>query len=329
MVYCLAVLIRRGTEEAAPLRTLVTGGAGFVGANLTRHLLDRGHDVVVLDDLSTGYRSNLDGLPATLHVGSILDTELLAELAANAESIVHLAARGSVSRSVADPARTNEVNVTGTLNVLQAARERNVHMIVASSSSVYGANLTLPKREDLVPQPMSPYAVSKLAAESYGVAFANTYGLETLVFRFFNIYGPLQSARHAYAAVIPCFLSALLDGERLQVFGDGMQSRDFTSVWSVVTILADAIERRVTHDRPVNLAFGASTTLLELIERLERLTGLTAAVEHREPRVGDVRASQADNSVLRSLFPQATPQSLDEGLANTIAWFRETNAKQW
>lgn len=311
------------------MRTLVTGGAGFVGANLTRHLIERGHDVVVIDDLSTGYRSNLEGVPATLHVGSILDLGLLKELAAEADSIVHLAARGSVPRSVADPARSNEVNVTGTLNVLQAARERNVHTIVASSSSVYGANLTLPKREDLLPQPMSPYAVSKLAAESYGVAFATTYDLPTLVFRFFNIYGPLQSARHAYAAVIPCFISALLDGQPLQVFGDGKQSRDFTSIASVVAILADAAERRVTYERPVNLAFGTSTTLLELIERLEDLTGVRAAVEHRAARVGDVRASQADNAVLRSLFPQASPQALDAGLAGTIDWFRETNAKQW
>ena len=316
-------------RQVRPVKTLVTGGAGFVGSNLTRHLAVQGHDVTVLDDLSTGYRSNLDGVDATLHIGSILDVGLLSELVADVDSIVHLAARGSVPRSVADPARSNEVNVTGTLNVLQAAREQNVHTIVASSSSVYGSNLTLPKREDLLPQPMSPYAVSKLAAESYGTAFSSTYGLPTLVFRFFNIYGPLQSARHAYAAVIPCFLSAILDGRRLQVFGDGRQSRDFTSVSSVVDILTDAVERRVSHDRPVNLAFGTSTTLLNLIQELQELTGRDAAVDFLEPRAGDVRASQADNSVLRSLFPNAAPQALKNGLTDTIAWFQKTDAKQW
>ncbi len=311
------------------MKVLVTGGAGFVGGNLCRHLVGRGHQVTVIDDLSTGYRSNLIGVPARLHVGSILDAELLAGLVVDADAIVHLAARGSVPRSVDDPLRTNKVNVAGTLNVLEAARQGNVYTIVASSSSVYGANPTQPKHEELTPRPLSPYAVSKLAAESYGIAFASTYGLETLVFRFFNIYGPLQSARHAYAAVIPCFLSALIDGEPLKVFGDGKQSRDFTSVYSVVSVLADAIERRVTYQRPVNLAFGTSTTLLDLIAHLEELTGLKAKVNHFASRVGDVRCSRADNRVLRSLFPSAVARPLDEGLADTISWFRETSAKQW
>lgn len=310
------------------MQVVVTGGAGFVGANLCRVLLDEGHDVLVLDDLSTGYRSNLDGLDIDLHVGSILDVDLLAQLVVGADSIVHLAARGSVPRSVADPARTNDVNVTGTLNVLQAARGVDAHVIVASSSSVYGANLITPKREDLAPQPMSPYAVSKLAAESYGLAFQTTYDLDTLVFRFFNIYGPLQSARHPYAAVVPCFISALLDGENLKVFGDGKQSRDFTSVRSVTTILADAVRMRVIHDRPVNLAFGGNVTLLELVEHLERLTERPALLDLLEPRVGDVRASQADSTVLRSLFPDARAETLDDGLQAALTWFLETDAKQ-
>lgn len=284
--------------------------------------------MIVIDDLSTGYRSNLDGLDVDLRVGSILDVDLLAQLVAGASSIVHLAARGSVPRSVADPVRTNNVNVVGTLNVLQAARRVDAHVIVASSSSVYGANLTTPKREDLTPQPISPYAVSKLAAESYGLAFQTTYNLDTLVFRFFNIYGPLQSARHPYAAVIPCFISALLDGEHLKVFGDGTQSRDFTSVRSVTTILADAVRRRVTHHRPVNLAFGGNVTLLELIAHLERLTERPAVLDLLEPRIGDVRASQADSTVLRSLFPDARAETLDDGLQAALTWFLETGAKQ-
>lgn len=311
------------------MRVIVTGGAGFVGANLCRVLLDDNHEVVVIDDLSTGYRSNLDGLEVELHVGSILDVDLLAKVVAGADSIVHLAARGSVPRSVADPVRTNNVNVTGTLNVLQAARGVQAHVIVASSSSVYGSNLTTPKREDLTPQPMSPYAVSKLATESYGLAFQTTYNLDTLVFRFFNIYGPLQSARHPYAAVIPCFISAMLDGEHVKVFGDGQQSRDFTSVRSVTTILADAVRRRVTHERPVNLAFGGNVTLLELITHLERLTERAAVVDVFEPRVGDVRASQADSTVLQTLFPDTRAETLEDGLQAALNWFRETNANQW
>lgn len=310
------------------MRVLVTGGAGFVGANLTRHLLTRGHEVTVLDDLSTGYRSNLNGVDATLHVGSILDTDVLDPLVAAADSVVHLAARGSVPRSLADPARTNLVNVTGTLNVLQAARARSTHVLVASSSSVYGANPALPKREDQVAMPVSPYAVSKLATESYTVAFARSYGLDTLPFRFFNIYGPLQSARHDYAAVIPCFFSALLDDAPLTVHGDGRQSRDFTSISSVVAVLTDAVERRVTHTGPVNLAFGTNTDLLTLIDQMQDLTGRTAKVEHTPTRTGDVRASLADNTVLRSLFPDAAPQPLGDGLAATLAWFRETDARQ-
>ena len=311
------------------MKVLVTGGAGFVGANLCRALVADGHEVLIVDDLSTGYRSNLAGLNVDLQEGSILDADLLGRVLVGVDSVVHLAARGSVPRSVADPVRTNEVNVTGTLRVLLAAREVNAHVIVASSSSVYGSNTASPKHEGLTPQPMSPYAVSKLACESYGIAFQTTYGLDTLVFRFFNIFGPLQSARHPYAAVVPCFVSALLDDEHLKVFGDGTQSRDFTSVRSVTRILTDAVRRRVTHDRPVNLAFGGNVTLLELIEHLERLTGRPAVLDLLDPRVGDVRASQADSTVLRSLFPDARAETLDDGLQAALTWFLETDAKQW
>lgn len=306
----------------------MTGGAGFVGANLCRELVLRGHDVVVLDDLSTGYRSNLHGVDVQLVVGSILDQQTLEDVCRGAEAVVHLAARGSVPRSVQDPAATNAVNVTGTLNVLQAARKSDAHVIVASSSSVYGSNMSMPKHEGLRPEPMSPYAVSKLGAESYALAFQKTYGLRTLTFRFFNIYGPLQSARHVYAAVIPSFVAALLEGSPLKIFGDGLQSRDFTAVGSVVRILCDAVERGVSHDQPVNLAFGTRTTLLELLTTLESLTGRAAAVEWCEPRPGDVRASQADNSLLRSLFPEARSDSLKEGLELTLDWFAQTDARQ-
>lgn len=310
------------------MRVLVTGGAGFVGGNLCRVLLSQGHDVVVLDDLSTGFRSNLEGLDAELIVGSILDVDLVDKAASGAQSIVHLAAQCSVPLSVADPEPTNLVNVCGTLNVLQAARREKAHVIVASSSAVYGANPSLPKHEGLVPEPLSPYGVSKLATESYALAFQESYGLPALAMRFFNIYGPLQAPRHHYAAVVPSFIAALRDGKPLTIFGDGLQSRDFTSIGSVTPIIADAIGRRVSYPRPVNVAFGISTSLLELAAQLQVLTGRKPLIEWLPARPGDIRASQADNSLLRTLFPDATAQTLEEGLRITLQWFDETDARQ-
>lgn len=311
------------------MKILITGGAGFVGGNLCRVLAAGDHEIRVLDDLSTGYRSNIDGVGVDLTVGSILDPVAVKKVMCGVDAVVHLAALGSVPRSVADPLATNETNVNGSLHVLQAAREVDAYVIVASSSSVYGSNLTTPKHEALVPQPMSPYAVSKLASESYGIAFQKSYGLQTLVFRFFNIFGPLQSARHPYAAVVPSFVSALVDEDPLQIFGDGLQSRDFTSITSVTNVIAEALRRRVTHEYPVNLAFGTNTNLLELVDRLILISGRKSEVEHLPPRVGDVRTSQADNTVLRSLFASIQPESLDDGLERTVSWFLETNAKQW
>ena len=196
-------------------------------------------------------------------------------------------------------------------------------MSVASSSSVYGANPELPKHEGLRAVPMSPYAVSKLATESYATAFAHCYGLETMPFRFFNVFGPLQAAGHAYAAVIPQFVSAAMDGRPLPLDGDGSQSRDFTFVGTVVRVLADAARRRVTSPDPVNLAFGTSTTLRELIALVEQRLGRSVDVESRPPRAGDVPHSQADPSRLLALFPDVAPVPLEEGLDQTMAWFAQ------
>jgi UDP-glucose 4-epimerase len=207
--------------------------------------------------------------------------------------------------------------------VLEAARRAGgVHVIVASSSSVYGSNPTLPKVEDLVPMPMSPYAASKLATESYALAHAASFGMDVLAFRFFNVFGPLQPAGHAYAAVVPAFVDAALGGRPLPVQGDGGQTRDFTYVATVAGILTDAVERRVTHERPVNLAFGSRVSLLELIELLGGILGTELTVELGPARTGDVRDSQADHARLRSLFPDVVPVDLETGLRETIAWFR-------
>jgi len=305
------------------MRVVITGGAGFIGANLARLLLDEGDEVVVVDDLSTGFERNLAGLDVDLRVGSILDDNVLDAAVAGADAVVHLAAVPSVPRSVADPLTSHMANATGTLKVLDAARRSThpPHVTVASSSSVYGANPELPKHEDLRCVPMSPYAVSKLATESYATAFAHCYGLETMPFRFFNVFGPLQAAGHAYAAVIPQFVSAALEGRPLPLEGDGTQSRDFTYVGTVVRVLADAARRRVTSPQPVNLAFGGSTTLQNLIALIEDRLGHPVDLECRPPRAGDVPHSQADPTRLLTLFPDVTPVPFDEGLEATVGWF--------
>lgn len=302
-------------------QVLVTGGAGFIGANLAKRLLSEGHEVVVLDDLSTGSRSNLAGLDIDFREGSVLDISLLREAASGVSAIVHLAAIPSVPRSVVAPVPSHVVNTTGTINVLEAAREMGAHVTTASSSSVYGANEGLPKREVMVPRPRSPYAVSKLAAESYTIAWGLTYGLPSLAFRFFNVYGPLQAAGHAYAAVVPAFVNAALTGRPLPVHGDGTQTRDFTYVDSVTQLLARAALERVTCDSPVNLAFGSRLSLQDVILELQTQLG-DIEVEYLPTRPGDVRDSQASNDLLLDLFPGAVATPFPEGLAATIRWMR-------
>jgi UDP-glucose 4-epimerase len=306
---------------------LVTGGAGFIGANLCRALREDGafEKIVVLDDLSTGNARNLEGVAGVdLVVGSILDDDLLRALATPVGAIVHLAARPSVPRSLKDPVATHHANATGTLAVLEAARlGSRPHVIVASSSSVYGTNPILPKREDMATFPMSPYAVSKLAAETYTLAYGLSFGLPVLAFRFFNVFGPLQPADHAYAAVVPAFIAAALSGEALTIHGDGLQTRDFTYVGSVVGVLVDAVRRKVIGERAVNLAFGSRVSLLELVDRLQEVVGRDLARVHTDPRPGDVRDSQSDQSRLFELFPGATPVDLTDGLRSTVDWFRQ------
>jgi len=305
------------------VKVVVTGGAGFIGGNLCRTLA-RAHQVTVLDDLSSGQRDNLAGLDAVeLVEGSILDERALNRVLQDCEAVVHLAARPSVPRSIAEPVAAHEVNATGTLRVLEAARRAgNPHVIVASSSSVYGANPILPKSENLATRPISPYAASKLATESYTLAWGHSYGLPVLVFRFFNVFGPLQPAGHAYAAAIPTFIDAALSGRPIPVHGDGQQTRDFTFVETVAAVIRDAIERKVTHPEPVNLAFGSNISLLDVIDHLGQIFGGNLPVDHLPARAGDVRHSQADNSVLRSLFPNIEPVNFSEGLKKTVDWFR-------
>lgn len=307
------------------MKVLITGGAGFIGSNLAayfnRH--DPAVEVRIIDDLSTGRIENLDGLAVDFTEGSILDYGLLQEVSEGVDSVIHLAAIGSVPRSVNAPRPSHEANATGTLNVLEAARECGVaQVIAASSSSVYGSNPALPKSEFDWTRPMSPYAVSKHATEGYTIAYGFSYGMKTLAFRFFNVFGPGQPADHDYAAVIPRFLDAALNSRPLIVHGDGLQSRDFTFVETVCATIYDAVQHSVSSLDPVNLAFGTNTTLLDLIQRLEVALGSKLEVQHVDTRTGDVRASQSDGLRVNELFPAIAPVGLDEGLAQTIAWFK-------
>ncbi|QOC92746.1 NAD-dependent epimerase/dehydratase family protein [Micromonospora craniellae] len=305
------------------MRVLVTGGAGFIGANLAcaASADPAVKEVTVLDDLSVGLPANLDGLGVDLVEGSVLDPVALDTVMAGREAVVHLAALPSVPRSLRDPMASHQANATGTLMVLEAARRHQVgHVVVASSSSVYGTNPALPKTELTWTRPMSPYAASKLAAEAYALAYQASFGLPTLAFRFFNVFGPGQRHDHAYAAVIPRFVHAALHGEPVVLHGDGTQSRDFTYVGTVCQVILDALRRRVQHPHPVNLAFGARATLLDVVGELESLLGRSIDREYAAPRVGDVPHSLADDTLLRELFPDVTPVDRLDGLRDTVEW---------
>ena len=313
------------------MKVVITGGAGFIGANLCRVLLGRPevNEVVAFDDLSTGFEANLTGTSAILSRFSILDAQALDDAFAGATSVVHLAAVPSVPRSIIDPMTSHVVNATGTVEVLQAARRAGIgHLVVASSSSVYGANQELPKRETMRTDPISPYAVSKLATEMYALSFARNYDMGVLALRFFNVFGAFQSAGHAYAAVTPNFVLAALTDQPLVVHGDGEQTRDFTYVGTLCQVIADAVIGRITHDGPVNAAFGSRTSLNEYVRVLGDVVGRRLAVEHIEPRAGDVRDSQADTGRIRKLFPGVEPIGLREGLEHTVSWYRDILERQ-
>jgi UDP-glucose 4-epimerase len=316
---------------SAGLRITVTGGAGFIGSNLVARLLaDPGvARVTVVDDCSTGTAALLgaDLAQVDFRLGTMLDPDLLDSALHGADAVVHLAAVPSVPRSLKDPLRSHEANATGTLHVLEAARRAGGPMVIAaSSSSVYGAQPIMPKREDSRPMPLSPYAVTKLAAEAYLGAYHSCFALPVLPLRFFNVYGPRQGAGHPYAAVVPTFLDAALHDRPLVVHGDGSQTRDLTNVDTVCDVIVSALHRRVVTPWPVNLALGTRTSLLELIDLIGELLGRRPAVVHVGPRPGDVSHSQADPTRLLTLFPEITAKPLRAGLEDTLAWHRANPA---
>ena len=303
------------------MRVLVTGGAGFIGSHLAAELARLGHSVRVIDNFSTGRRSNLEALApdADLVEGDIRSYERAATAVRGCDGVFHLAAVPSVPRSVQDPLTTHEANVTGLLNVMLAARDAGIRRLVyASSSSVYGAGESLPKREDQQPLPISPYGVSKLAGEGYCRAFRDVYGLETVALRYFNVFGPYQDPSSGYAAAIPKFIASLLAGQPPVIFGDGEQSRDFTYVEDVVRANVLAMDAPSASGRVYNVARGERITLNELIAMLRELTGSSVDAIYDGPRAGEVRHSLADISAARRDLGYEPLVPLREGLRRTV-----------
>ena len=303
-------------------KVAVTGGAGFIGSNLTRRLISKGHDVVVIDDLSTGLFSNVDQEKSTFHQVSITDAKALQVALKDCQTIFHLAARGSVPRSIKNPVATHDVNATGTLNVLEVARNSGAHVIFSSSSSVYGRNMQLPKDETMWLGPMTPYAASKLAAEGYVQAYASAYNVPTTLLRFFNVFGPRQRPDHEYAAVLPKWIWLAMQGQPIDVYGDGTASRDFTYVDTVLDIAMTAMKEKVVTKGAMNLAYGNRIFLNETIEMLKKHFP-DLQVNYKSERLGDVKESQNDPELLKKLFPKIQPKEFEKALSETIEWLKE------
>ena len=307
------------------MRVLVTGGGGFIGSHIVERLVVDGHEVRVLDNFATGRRENLLEVADQIELveGDIQSYERVHTAVRGCDIVLHQAALPSVPRSVQDPLTSNASNVTGTLNLLLAARDSDVRRVVfASSSSVYGANPELPKREELAPIPISPYAVAKLAAENYCRAFTTVYGLETVALRYFNVFGPRQDPLSQYAAVIPNFISAGLNGTQPTVFGDGEQSRDFTYVENVVEANLLAAGAKGVAGRVYNVACGERITLNRLLTELGAALDHSIGANYAKPRVGDVKHSQADISSIETDLGYRPAVTFDEGLNRTVAYYR-------
>ena len=303
------------------MKALVTGGGGFIGSNVVRALLARGDDVRVLDNFSTGSRANLAGLEHDVQLveGDLRSYERVHAAVRGAEVVFHQGALPSVPRSVQDPLTTTAVNIEGTLNVLLAARDEGVRRIVnASSSSVYGNTGSLPRVETQAPDPISPYAVAKLAAERFCTSFSRVYGMEIVSLRYFNVFGPRQDPLSQYAAVVPRFIRAVAAGQPVTVYGDGEQSRDFTYVDNVVAANLLAADAASVHGEIVNVATGSSVTVNELADTIGQLLDLPVEKAYEPEREADVRASWADLASAHRLLGYETQVDLEEGLRRTM-----------
>lgn len=312
------------------MRYLVTGGAGFIGSNTVDELVQRGHSVVVLDDLSGGKEDNLAEVrnKITIIKGSITDIETVRKAMREAEYVLHLGARTSVPRSVKDPLETNRINVEGTLNVLVAAKEMKVKRVVfAASSSAYGETPTLPKVETMQPEPISPYGVTKYVGELYGAAFLKCYGLETVCLRYFNIFGPRQDPSSPYSGVLAKFCTAFLEDTTPAVFGDGEQTRDFTFVDNAVHANLLACEAPNVGGGVFNVGCGDRISLNQVLAALRKITGKPLEARYDPPREGDIRDSQADISAARKSLGYEPQVGFEQGLRITFDWYRDSQAK--
>jgi nucleoside-diphosphate-sugar epimerase len=314
------------------MRYLVTGGAGFIGSNLARALLPAGHKVRVLDNFLTGKRENLAGLEDEygdafeLFEGDLRDLETVRKAVAGVDYVLHQGALPSVPRSVADPVLSNEINVSGTVNLLVAARDAGVRRVAfAASSSAYGDTVELPKRETMAPNPMSPYAAQKLAGEHYMRIFYRIHGLETVSLRYFNVFGPRQDPQSMYAAVIPRFITAVLRGESPVVYSDGLQTRDFTYIDNVVQAnIAACSAPKEACGKVFNIACGERVSLMDILESVYSEAGRRVPPKFEPMRPGDVRDSLADIAQARDLLGYAPKIGFQDGLKKTFDWFRKT-----
>ena len=309
------------------MRFLVTGGSGFIGSNIARKLLERGDDVRVFDDISTGRRENILDIEADIELieSDLRDFPMVQRSMVGVDYVLHQGALPSVPRSVSDPIRSNDVNVNGTLNVLIAARDARVKRVVyASSSSVYGGISTLPWVETMSPLPISPYAASKLAAEHYAQVFYKVYGLETVGLRYFNVFGPRQDPTSQYSAVLPKFVMTMLKGKSPVIFGDGRQSRDFTFVDNIVkaNLLAVEAEEGIAGE-VFNVSCGERYTILDFVNTLKKILDVNVEPVFDVDRKGDVKHSLADISKARSILGYEPEVRFEEGLEKTIEWYKE------
>lgn len=306
------------------MRYVVTGGAGFIGSNLCDELARRGHSVTVLDDFSSGKEANLAHLAGKVEVrrGSITELADVAAALRGADYVIHLAARTSVPRSVAEPLETNRVNVDGTLNVLVAARDAGVKRVVfAASSSAYGESPSLPKVETMPALPISPYGVTKLVGEVYAQVCGRVYGLENVSLRYFNVFGPRQDPTSQYSGVLSRFITAVIEGTQPVVFGDGEQSRDFTYVSNVVDATLRACEAPGVSGMVFNVGTGSRITLNQTLKLLEKISGKAVRARYEAPRNGDILHSQADIAAARACLGYSPSVDFEEGLRRTFAWY--------
>lgn len=309
---------------------LVTGGAGFVGGHAARGLLARGMNVRIIDNLSTGKEENFADIRSDVDFvnGDICDFATCQTAMKGIDTVFHLAARASVPRSIEFPIEANDANVTGTMNLLVAARDEGCNAFVYSaSSSAYGDTPTLPKIETMTPRPLSPYAVSKLAAEHYCSAFANVYGMQTVSLRYFNVFGPRQDPNSAYAAVIPAFVTRMVRGEAPIIYGDGEQTRDFCFIDNVVDANIRAAQTSGIKGEVVNIGCGERTSLNNIVTEINKHLGTDLKPQYQAPRAGDVRDSLASIDAAKQVIGYEPKVYFAEGLERSIAWYKE-NATQ-